>query len=114
MELLMLKLIMGELKKKKEIGVVTSEKKRKEISSKEKAKTEGKEEKETRNISQGSKDKNKEKKGKRRMMETKDGLEIHEVGKREESDEEIGKKTGDNDGLRRSLGFFEVLSEDDE
>ncbi len=46
----MLKLIMGELKKKKEIGVVTSEKKRKEISSKEKAKTEGKEEKETRNM----------------------------------------------------------------
>ena len=74
-------------------------------------------------MNQGNKEKNKEKKGKRRMVETKDGFEIHEVGKKAESDEEKGETTeankregkdGANEGLKGNMVFFGVLSDEED
>ena len=61
-------------KKSLENTTNTGEKKTKESSNKGKEKQDGKEGKEIKNANLGSKDKAKDKKGKRRMVETKDGF----------------------------------------
>ena len=57
------------------------------------------------------------------MVETKDGFETHEFGKKEESDEENkeknwknkeGEEVGGKEEVRRDIGFFGALSDEDE
>ena len=86
----------GMEKRITENTITTGEKKRKEISTKENANKDGKEGKINENSNKETKNKIKGKKGKRRMVETKDGFETHEVGKKEESDEENKEKNWKN------------------
>ena len=82
----------GIEKKSLEIGVVTSEKKRKEISSKEQTKIEGKGGKETRITFQGNNDNNKEKKGKGEWWKPKLGWKSKKPEKKKIRTRKKGKK----------------------